>query len=459
MSQLKLSYNLNLEQTQKLVMTPELRQAIQLLQYNSLELNEYLSKELQENPMLEMENPTAGDLESLTMDTKDSEIDWKEFIEKYDDISYKQQVDRNEKEHNIEAYISYDPTLREHLMSQLNLLKIADLDFKIAEYLINNIDDNGYLTISTEEIAKLTKVSEQKVRDVLNIVQTFEPTGVGARSLKECLLLQVEESTDNVIRRLITNHLEDIANNRLIKIAKENDLDPIIVQDICDFIKTLEPKPGRMFKSNSDIKYIIPDATIQLVDDEYIIIINDITGPRLKINNFYRNMLKDGGDVKATDYLQDKFSSAMWIIKSIEQRRQTIYKVVESILKYQYNFFKEGEKALVPLTLKDIAEDIQMHESTISRATNGKYVQTPRGLFELKYFFTAGLSSTQGDISSTSVKAMIKDIIDKENIKKPLSDQQISNILKDRGTNISRRTVAKYREELKIPASNLRKRI
>lgn len=456
---MKLSYNLNLEQTQKLIMTPELRQAIQLLQYNSLELNEYLSMELQENPMLEMENPPEGNLESLTIDTKDSEIDWKEFIEKYDDISYKQQVDKNEKEHNIEAYISYDPTLREHLISQLSLLKIAELDFKIAKYLINNIDDNGYLIISSEEVAKLTKVSKQKVEDVLNIVQTFEPTGVGARSLKECLLLQLEESTDNVIKRLITNHLEDIANNRILKIAKENDLNPIIVQDACDFIKTLEPKPGRVFKSNSDIKYIIPDATIQLVDDEYIIIINDITGPRLKINNFYRNMLKDGGDVKATDYLQDKFNSAMWIIKSIEQRRQTIYKVVESILKYQYNFFKEGEKALVPLTLKDIAEDIQMHESTISRATNGKYVQTPRGLFELKYFFTAGLSSTQGDISSTSVKAMIKDIIDKENIKKPLSDQQISNILKDRGTNISRRTVAKYREELKIPASNLRKRI
>ncbi|WFA10206.1 RNA polymerase factor sigma-54 [Tissierella sp. Yu-01] len=456
---MKLSYNLNLEQTQKLIMTPELRQAIQLLQYNSLELNEYLSMELQENPMLEMENPPAGDLESLTIDTKEPEIDWKEFIEKYDDISYKQQIDRNEKEHNIEAYISYDPTLREHLMSQLSLLKIAELDFKIAEYLINNIDDNGYLIIPTEEIAKLTKVSEQKVEDVLNIVQTFEPTGVGARSLKECLLLQLEESTDDVIKKLITNHLEDIANNRLIKIAKENDLSPIIVQDICDFIKTLEPKPGRMFKSNSDIKYIIPDATIQLVDDEYIIIINDITGPRLKINNFYKNMLKDGGDVKATDYLQDKFNSAMWIIKSIEQRRQTIYKVVESILKFQYDFFKVGEKALVPLTLKDIAEDIQMHESTISRATNGKYVQTPRGLFELKYFFTAGLSSAQGDVSSTSVKVMIKDIIDKENVKKPLSDQQISNILKDKGTNISRRTVAKYREELNIPASNLRKRI
>jgi RNA polymerase sigma-54 factor len=455
---LKLSYNLNLEQTQKLILTPELRQAIQLLQYNSLELNEYLTKELQENPMLEMERAT-GDFESVTIDTNEPEFDWKDFAEKYDDISYRQQIDKNHENKNIEAYISYDPTLREHLMSQLSVLKIGDLDRKIAEYLINNIDDNGYMTMATEEIAEQINISVEKVEKVLELVQTFEPTGVGARNLKECLLLQVGEMSNEIIINLIENHLEDIANNRILKISKEYNLSPQAVQNAFDFIRTLEPKPGRMFKGNSDIRYIIPDATIQFVDGEYIIIVNDYTGPRLKINNFYRSILKDGGDSKTTEFLQDKFNSAMWIIRSIEQRRQTIYKVVESILKFQYNFFENGEKALVPLTLKDVADDIGMHESTISRATNGKYVQTPRGLYELKYFFSAGLSSVQGDVSSVSVKSMIKDIIEKENSKKPLSDQQISNLLKEKGTKISRRTVAKYREEMNIPASNLRKRL
>ncbi len=455
---MKLSYNLNLEQTQKLILTPELRQAIQLLQYNSLELNEYLTKELQENPMLEMERAT-GDFESVTIDTNEPEFDWKDFAEKYDDISYRQQIDKNHENKNIEAYISYDPTLREHLMSQLSVLKIGDLDRKIAEYLINNIDDNGYMTMATEEIAEQINISVEKVEKVLELVQTFEPTGVGARNLKECLLLQVGEMSNEIIINLIENHLEDIANNRILKISKEYNLSPQAVQNAFDFIRTLEPKPGRMFKGNSDIRYIIPDATIQFVDGEYIIIVNDYTGPRLKINNFYRSILKDGGDSKTTEFLQDKFNSAMWIIRSIEQRRQTIYKVVESILKFQYNFFENGEKALVPLTLKDVADDIGMHESTISRATNGKYVQTPRGLYELKYFFSAGLSSVQGDVSSVSVKSMIKDIIEKENSKKPLSDQQISNLLKEKGTKISRRTVAKYREEMNIPASNLRKRL
>lgn len=456
---MKLGYNLTLEQSQKLIMTPELRQAIQLLQYNSLELNEYLSKELEENPMLEAAESSNEDIEIVAIDTKEPDIDWKEYIEKYDDISYKQQVDKNVKEVNLESFISYDPTLKDHLLSQLSLISIGAREHKIGIYIIHNIDDNGYLIASIEEISQYTKTSIDEVKTMLGIIQTFEPTGVGARNLKECLLLQVKEHGGPIVRNLIENHLEDIANNRMLKIAKENDIELENMQHICDYIKTLEPKPGRIFKGNSDeVRYIVPDATIQLVDGEYIILVNDYTGPRLNINNFYKNMLKDGGDSKATEFLQEKFNAAVWIIKSIEQRRQTIYKVVESILKFQLEFFKEGEKSLVPLTLKEVAEDIDMHESTISRATNGKYVQTPRGLFELKYFFMSGLSSFEGDKSSTSVKSSIKSLIDYEDNKKPLSDQQISNMLGEKGTKISRRTVAKYREELNIPASSLRKR-
>lgn len=455
---MKLSYNLTLEQSQKLIMTPELRQAIQLLQYNSLELNEYLSNELEENPMLEMEKP-ALDVESVEIDNKDGDIDWKEYIEKYDDISYKSEIDKNTKEYNLESFISYTPTLKEHLLSQLTMITIDDKDKKVAEYIINNIDDNGYLIASIEEIAAMMKVSAEKAEEALAIVQHFEPLGVGARDLKECLLIQVREMNNPMLENIIANYLEDIAGHRIIKIAKENDLDISFAQNLCDIVKSLEPKPGRTFKSTSDdVRYIIPDATIELVDGEYIIIVNDFTGPRLNINNFYRNMLKDGGDLKATEFLQEKFNSALWIIKSIEQRRQTIYNVVEAILKFQSEFFKSGEKSLVPLTLKDVAEHIGVHESTVSRATNGKYVQTPRGLFELKFFFSTGLNCFEGDISSTSVKAMIKDIVEGENNKKPLSDQKIAEILGEKGTTISRRTVAKYRDELNIPSSSMRKR-
>lgn len=455
---MKLSYNLTLEQSQKLIMTPELRQAIQLLQYNSLELNDYLSGELEENPMLEMEKPVL-DVESVEIDNKDGDIDWKEYIEKYDDISYKSEIDKNTKEYNIESFISYTPTLKEHLLSQLTMITIDDKDKKVAEYIINNIDDNGYLIASIEEIAAMMKTSPEKAEEVLGIVQHFEPLGVGARDLKECLLIQVREMNNPMLENIIANYLEDIAGHRILKIAKENDLDISFAQDLCDIVKSLEPKPGRTFKSSSDdVRYIIPDATIELVDGEYIIMVNDFTGPRLNINNFYRNMLKDGGDLKATEFLQEKFNSAMWIIKSIEQRRQTIYNVVEAILRFQSEFFKSGEKSLVPLTLKDVAEHIGVHESTVSRATNGKYVQTPRGLYELKFFFSTGLNCFEGDISSTSVKAMIKDIVEGENSKKPLSDQKIAEILGQKGTSISRRTVAKYRDELNIPSSSMRKR-
>lgn len=457
-SKLNLGFNLTLEQTQKLMMTPELRQAIQLLQYNSIELNEYLSQELEENPMLELESNSA-DIEIVNIDNKEHDIDWMEYIEKYDDVSYKVQTDKNIEEHSIESYTSYNPTLKEYLINQLHLVTMGPKDLKIGIYIIQNIDDNGYLQASLEEISRLTNSSIDEVRTILGIVQGFDPTGVGARNLKECLLLQIKNESEPMLRILIEGYLEDIANNRINKIAKENDLELERVQEICDFIKSLEPKPGRMFKGNSDdIKYIIPDATISLVEGEYVISVNDYTGPRLNINNYYKNMLKDGGDSKTTEFLQDKFNSAMWLIKSIEQRRQTIYKVVEAILKFQIEFFKYGEKYLIPLTLKEVADDIEMHESTISRATNGKYVQTPRGLYELKYFFMSGLSGLSGDISSTSIKAMIKDLIESENEKKPYSDQQISKLLEEKGTIISRRTVAKYRDELNIPSSTLRKR-
>lgn len=460
---MKLSYNLTLEQSQKLIMTPELRQAIQLLQYNSLELNDYISKEIQENPLLEMEPPVI-EVDTLSKEVeKDSEIDWKEYLENYDDISYRPQIDKNREEYNLEAFTSYDISLREHLISQLTLTKINKKEYNIGEYIIQSLDDNGYLNIPLDDISMHLKESIDTIEKVLNVIQNFEPLGVGARSLEECLLIQLKSKDIKeyrLISRIIELHLKDLAHNRLSKIAKDENVDLLDVQRACDFIKTLEPKPGRSFQGNyEDVKYVVADASIIVLDGEYVIQINDVTGPRLNINNFYKNLLKEGGDKETTEYLSNKLNSAMWIIKSIEQRRQTIYKVIQSILKFQISFFKEGDKSLVPLTLKDVADDIEMHESTISRATNGKYVQTPRGLFELKYFFTTGLSNVVGeDVSSTSIKSTIKDIIGSEDTKKPLSDQKIADLLKSQGNNISRRTVAKYRDELGILSSTMRRR-
>ncbi|MDR7855726.1 RNA polymerase factor sigma-54 [Tissierella sp.] len=456
---MRLSYDLTLEQSQKLVMTPELRQAIELLQFNSLELKEYLANELEENPMLESLSST-DEFENLDKYTEDKEIDWKEYLEKYDDISYRPQVDKNLKDYNYESFVSYEPTLNEHLMSQLNLVCLGNKEWKIGENIIHNIDENGYLKLSVADISDYMQCSIEEVEIILKVVQTFEPLGVGARDLRECLLIQVRERKDyeSYVIPIIQDYLEDLGHNKIQKIAKELNLDLMQVQEACDYIRGLEPKPGRSFYNNDEIRYVAPDASIELIEGEFVVVLNDTAGPKLNINSYYRELMKTGNDKNTIEFLNEKFNSAMWIIRSIEQRRSTIKKVIESILKFQINFFLEGEKSLRPLTLKDVAEDIEMHESTISRATNGKYVQTPRGLFELKYFFSSGLLGDDGDISSTSIKSTLKELIDSEDIKKPYSDQKISEILKSKGINISRRTVAKYRDELNIMSSSMRRR-
>ena len=458
---MKLGYDLTMEQVQKLVMTPELRQAIEMLQFTSLELNEYLERQMEENPLLELTDLREQHENIDDYTNENDEIDWKEYLERDEDISYRPQRDKNIKEYNYENFISYSPSLKDNLLFQLNVLDIDEKDKKIGEIIIEHIDENGYLITTTEQISVDLGVDVDRIENILSIIQTFDPLGVGARSLKECLLIQAKKDKEKNPKTelIIENYLNDIAYNRLSKISRELDMDLVEIQDICDYIRTLEPKPGRAFTSNDEqVKYITPDVSIEYIDGEYIILLNDITGPRLNINNFYKNMMKQGKDENATEYLTEKLNSAMWIIRSIEQRRMTIYKVVESILKFQMDFFEKGEKGLKPLTLKEVAEDIDMHESTVSRATNGKYVQTPRGVFELKFFFTSGLSTNTGDMSSTSIKSMIKDLIEDEDAKNPYSDQKISDILKAKGISISRRTVAKYRDELEIPPSTIRKR-
>ncbi|WP_416197551.1 MAG: RNA polymerase factor sigma-54 [Sporanaerobacter sp.] len=458
---MRLGYDLTLEQAQRLVMTPELRQAIQLLQFTSQELNEYLEKQIEINPMLEKENVSEEyeNIEEIT--NTNEEIDWKEFLENYDDISYTVQNVKDDKEITYENFVCYSTSLKEYLLIQLGLTICEGFEREIGKYIIENIDENGYLTCSVEDIAETLNASTEQVEKVLLEIQCFDPVGVGARNLEECLCIQLKDKSieDKNIYNIVKNYLEDIAQNRLQKISKELGLALEEVQDICDFIKTLEPKPGRSFSiGGGEVKYITPDVILQEIDGEYLVVLNDITAPRLNINSFYKELMLKSDDANITSFLTEKLNSAMWIIKSIEQRKTTIYNVVYSILKFQKDFFEKGEKGLKPLTLKDVADDIGVHESTVSRATSGKYIQTPRGLFELKYFFTTGISGNDGEVSSISIKSMIKEFIEKENPKKPLSDQQIANMLKEKDISISRRTVAKYRDELNIPSSSMRRR-
>lgn len=470
---MKMGFELNLSQTQKLIMTPELRQAIQILQFNNVELMEFIYKQLEVNPFLESADSKSQ--ESVPGDDRDNdssyekndssdEIDWKEITERYDDLSYKayeRNADSDDKQ-SFESYTSKKMSLKDHLMVQLGVSVKTNKEKRIGEFIIESLDNKGYLGCSVQDISLLLNEDVVEVERVLRLIQTFDPVGVGARNLSECLMIQLKEKgiQDKNAYIIAENYLEDIATNKVQKIAKDLKISVTRVQSICDIIKMLEPKPSRGFIVDSDnIRYIVPDVTIEKINGEYVIIVNDNNLPTLTISNYYKSMMSSLDDKEANKFITDKLNSSMWLIKSIEQRRMTLYKVTESILKFQRKFFDEGKTALKPLVLKDVADDIGVHESTVSRATNGKYVQTPRGLFELKYFFASSIHESGGDgISSTSVKTQIQKLINDENPQKPLSDQKIAEVLSTEGINISRRTVAKYRDEMRIPSSSMRRR-
>jgi RNA polymerase sigma-54 factor len=468
---MKMGFELNLTQTQKLIMTPELRQAIQILQFNNVELTEYIEKQLEVNPFLESIDKNTevvskedNHVEINKSDKKD-EIDWKDVIEKYDDISYKAYGNavNSEEKQTFETYTSKKMSLKDHLMLQLGVSVKTQKEKRVGEFIIESLDNKGYLGCTLQDISLLLNEDVVEIERILRLVQSFDPLGVGARNLSECLMIQLKEKgiQDKNAYIIVEKYLEDVATNKIQKIAKELHITVKRVQSIFDIIKMLEPKPARGFIVDSDnIRYIVPDVTIEKINGEYVIIVNDSNLPMLTISGYYKNMISNLDDKEANKFLTDKLNSSMWLIKSIEQRRMTLYKVVESILKFQRKFFDEGNNAIKPLVLKDVAEDIGVHESTVSRATNGKYVQTPRGIFELKYFFASSLDNDNGieGVSSTSVKTQIQDLIKNESTQKPLSDQKIADILGESGINISRRTVAKYRDEMRIPSSSMRRR-
>lgn len=450
---MRLGYELTIEQVQKLSMTPELIQAIQILQLNQQELEEYVQNELLENPVLEIENEDdskAVDLQAVVL--RSAADEWRysqqEFAADDDEITFEQ-------------FVSEECTLEDFLMSQLHLSDFNKKKMDIGRYIIEAIDDNGYLTASVEEIAQACHTDNEKVEAVLTHIQTFDPPGIAARNLKECMLIQLEAKglLTEELEYLVIHMLDELAEHRYAQIGKRLNLTTKQVQRMADILKTLEPKPGRAFASGEATRYVTPDVIVEENDGEYTVVTNEFSVPKLMISAYYHHLNDEYKDEELQKYLNDRMNAALWLIKSIDQRKQTIYNVANAVVQYQRDFFVHGERLLKPLTLHQIAEEIGVHESTVSRTINGKYLQSCRGTFELKYFFTSGVGGDDGQgVSSNSVKAIIRELIAGENAQHPLSDQEMVEILNGKGIAISRRTVAKYRESMHILSSSKRRR-
>ncbi len=472
-----------LKLSQQLVMTPQLQQAIKLLQLSRMELIELVQQELEENPVLEegVETEPAeaaeieeGDKDSGKLDNQVEEvkadeegmndIDWQTYLEGYNlGGTVASSYEEDEERPSYENLLTKKRTLVDHLMWQLTLTKMSDWETRIATEIIGNIDDDGYLKASVEEIAAITGDDSESVEEALAVVQEFDPPGVGGRNLQECLLLQVRhlDMEGSLVESILRDHIAELENRKYQVIAKALGVHLDEVLATAKIIASLDPRPGSPF-GQEDVHYITPDIFVYKIGGEYVVVLNDEGLPNLRINSFYRSALSGASEVdeKAGEYIQEKMRGAVWLIKSIHQRQRTIYKVAKSIIKFQREFFDNGIEYLKPLVLRDVANDIDMHESTISRVTTNKYMQTPGGLFELKYFFNSGISTTGGEsVASESVKTRIKDIIASENPKKPYSDQKIVVLLKENGIDIARRTVTKYREMLGVGSSTERKRL
>ena len=470
-----------LKMSQQLVMTPQLQQAIKLLQLTRLELQDLVAQELEENPLLEetleLEDPHELDaMETAEMEldlTQDSvdfhEVetgeetlrDWDSYLDGYNYSSGEQQYGGEDERPSFENLLTRKGTLIDHLLWQLHMGQYSEMDVRVGEVIIGNVDDSGYLRASLLEIATASSATEEDVQDVLDCIQEFDPPGVAARDLRECLLIQARNlgMKGSVVESILLDHLSDLEKRNYKQISRVLKVDINQVLMASRIISGFEPRPGSSF-STDDVHYISPDIFVHKVGDDYVVMLNEEGLPNLKVSNQYADVRGSGQiDSQTEHYISDKARSAVWLIKSIQQRQRTIYKVAKSIIRFQREYFDHGIEYLRPLVLRDIADDIGMHESTISRVTTNKYMQTPQGLLELKYFFNSGLSTSEGEfVASESVKNRIKDIIEKENPQKPLSDQKIAELLTDQTVNIARRTVTKYREMLNYGSSSERKR-
>lgn len=476
---------------QEMKINPRLYQAMDLLYMPLLDLQQHIKQEMLNNPFLDLEEPAVSDEEANSKEVqkekdkeekeKDEEIDWEEILldgfeaggrrAEYEDKEYYEPIP-------VDTRDLYD-----HLRDQLVLLRLSLRQMLLGEEIIGNVDENGYLTCPIADVVRsLNQWIEESGEawaaedgaspepfsiadgdEMLHIIQGFEPPGIGARDLRECLMLQLRDASleDTLAYRIVDQYFDQLINHRWSEISKDLSITQRDVQAAADEIAKMDPKPGLVYTAPPD-NYITPDLIVEKIDSEYLVFLNDTSLPRLKLSRAYREIAKDKNKFKGEnkEFISNKLNSANWMIQAIEQRRQTMLKVMNFIVDRQREFFEKGVQYLKPLTLREVAEVINMHESTVSRVTNEKYVQTPRGVLPLKFFFSSGLSTSSGeDVSARGIKARIEKLVDDEEAKRPLTDQAIVNILKDEGIQIARRTVAKYRDQLGILSARMRKRV
>lgn len=466
---MKLDYQLKLEQTQKLIITPELKLAIALLQFSTVELLDYVQEELLNNPVLEIQDGEEKESEESAeqLPAREDKFPWEEYFRDMDldtTPAVPSYTPRDwEGLSSVENCAGGPGTMVEDLLGQLRLMPLSPRQFSVAAYLVGNLDSNGYLQGDLEDLALALGAPVDELESVLEIVQDLEPTGIAGRNLQECLMLQLT-SLDNpppLAVEIVRHYLAAAADGRFRHIASRLGCEIKEVQEAIDFIRTLNPKPGSVFGGGDETRYIIPDIIVEKVDQDYVVIVNDSSAPMLTISPFYQKLLQNKcKDEQLLSFVKSKFEKAYWLIRSIEQRRLTLLKVSQQIVEIQHPFLEYGIKQLKPLTLKEVAQQVGVHESTVSRATTNKYIQTQRGLFPLKFFFSSGLTGEGGeDYSSHSIKTYLRELIGAEDPQNPLSDQQLTELLQEKGIIISRRTVAKYREELDISASYKRRRV
>ncbi len=472
---------LELRLSQRLILTPQLQQSIKLLQLPLLELTQDINQELMNNPMLE----EGVDRESEIKDeqsgpsneepVRESTVDIEPPLEKIFGFTSESYFEDRESDGRDFGYFNPDneetispfernrdrTNLYDHLLWQLRLSSIEENIGRSAEIIINNLNDDGYMQASIDEISQLAESDTETVEKAIKAVQELDPSGVGARNLQECLLLQLPalDLSDTLVEKILTEGFSELERKKYNQLAIKFKTSINDIFDAVKIIEKLEPRPGRNYSSDEPV-HIIPDVYIEESEGKFLINLNDEGIPRLRLSNYYRKLLANKKSLGAEEkqFLEEKLRSAVWLLKSLDQRNKTIYRVTESILKFQEDFFRKGAEHLKPLNLRIIAEDLGMHESTISRVTSNKYVQCPRGLLNFRYFFSNAVATDLGSMSSSTVKNIIKQIIAEEDSKKPLNDQKIVNILKSKGISVARRTAAKYREELKISSHLKRKK-
>jgi RNA polymerase sigma-54 factor len=470
---MKLQLSQKPQLSQKLAITPRLQMAIKFLQLNQIELTETIEQELENNPALEIQEPGDDFEKEIESDKTDqtieevqikedisNDVDWSNYIDEYNSAGKIHFQAEHKNAPDFESFIAPKKSLNEHLLWQLLMTSPTRQEESIGSLIAGNLNQNGYLDVPLEDIAKSSEFSYEELEQVLLRMQSFDPIGICARNLRECLMIQARHfNINNVpVTDIIKNHLNNLQNGnyRAISRALKTSMKKVIAA--VNIIKGFEPKPGREFAYEQP-QYIVPDIFVYKVENDFVILMNDDGTPNLHLNSFYKNSVKNNTKLSDStrDYVQEKMRSAQWLIRCVHQRRKTIYRVMESVLQFQKDFFTKGVQHLKPMVLKDVALDLSMHESTISRAVSNKYAHTPLGIFELKYFFSSSVNNKGEAVASASIRDKIQQIIQNEDPKKPFCDEKIAEILKSQNINIARRTVAKYRDIMKILSSNKRR--